>query len=276
MGLSSALLLVGFSAFSLPGAQSVSFADEDWDRVWNQAQSVLVTGSGVNELAEALQGVAPSLESEVADFLLASIRGEQPAFVVCEVLPALSPESAWAFSLALESGPALHTSLTRALETCSDADLSPVLERGFAEFMKATDARQVAVAVRLGESLHRRARAVWSAQNLAIAYTRHGDYRAAASCLIDVLAGQITEADRLMLESRLSLVQWGDRGLLGARASLGASLCKGNSDSGIILGLFSLERGQLSRAKALFRSVLGQDPAQPWARKGWGLSMVPH
>jgi hypothetical protein len=83
-------------------------------------------------------------------------------------------------------------------------------------------------------------------------------------------------SDRGMLKSRLSLIYWGEGGLLAARASLGASLCQGNSDSGIVLGLSSLERGHLDRAKSLFRSVLGHDSSQAWARKGWGLSMVPH
>ena len=132
------------------------------------------------------------------------------------------------------------------------------------------------LAVALAEALHMRADEVWSAQNLAIAYTRQGSYPLAGSTLKSALTQSMSPADRSMLLSRLSLVYWGQGGLLEARAALGAALCQGNSDSGILLGLSSLERGRYDRAKTLFRSVLGHDSSQPWARKGWGLSMVPH
>jgi Tfp pilus assembly protein PilF len=151
-----------------------------------------------------------------------------------------------------------------------------VIERGFAEFMHATDRMRADVAVKLAEALHGRAGAVWSAQNLAIAYTRQGSYQAGSSCLIKALEGDMNQSDRSMLQSRLSLVYWGAGGFMAARSVLGASLCQGNSDSGIVLGLSSLERGRFDRAKTLFRSVLGHDSSQPWARKGWGLSMLPH
>ncbi len=276
MGLNFALFCVGFSALSALPVEVVGRSDKDWDRVWEAAQAALCTEAGATVFEELLTGAEQGLDLDVAQFLLATVKGQQPSFVRCAGLPALSPESAWAYSLALEPGSALQDCLVLALKTCPEASLSPVLERGFVEFMRVTNARRSQLAVRLGESLHARGRAVWSAQNLAIAYTRNGDYKSAGECLLRALEGPISARDRGILTSRLSLVQWGEAGLLGARTTLGASLCKGNSDSGIILGLFSLERDQFGRAKALFRSVLGQDPSQPWARKGWGLSMVPH
>ena len=276
MGLTLALFCVGFSALSALPAEVVERSDNDWGLVWESAQAALAGEAGADSFEELLVGAEEGLDMDVARFLLATLNGQQPAFVSCAGLPVLSPESAWAYSLALAPGPALRDCLVLALATCPESALPPVLERGYSEFMGATSARRPQLAVQLGESLHARAGAVWSSQNLAIAYTRNGNYRPAEACLQATLLGELSERDRAVLTSRLSLVQWGEAGLLGARATLGASLCKGNSDSGIILGLFSLERGQLGRAKALFRSVLGQDPSRPWARKGWGLSMVPH
>jgi hypothetical protein len=248
---------------------------EDWEEIWALAQSAFSGQDVSDELSRRIALEAPCIDRQVALYLAAAARGESPSHVRCDVLPELSPEAAWAYATALEPSPSLNSALVGTLKTCSEVLLGPVLERGYEEFMTASNRADSSSAVLLGEALHQRAAAVWSAQNLAIAYTRHGSYPAAVSCLLGALGASLSDPDQRLLYSRLCLVRWGEGGLLAARGALGASLCQGISDSGVVLGLSSLERGRFDRAKILFRSVLGSDPSQPWARKGWGLSMAP-
>jgi len=271
LGLISFLIVCGVA-----GLLSAAPSDGDWEEVWVLAQTSYSAQSGADALELLISEKELGTEHQVASFLCASLRGEAGQFVCCDALPALSPRGSWAFSLALEPGDVLNLALVSSLQNCPDGLVEPVLARGFREFMAATDSARAEVAVNLGEALHERAGAVWSAQNLAIAYTRQGSYSEGSECLLAALEVAMSDADRRMLESRLCLIYWGEGGHLAARACLGASLCQGNSDSGIVLGLSSLERGRFDRAKTLFRSVLGHDPSQAWARKGWGLSMVPH
>lgn len=271
MGLILALLASGFS-----GLQFCSGTDGDWDEVWALAQTSYLSKGGTEELEALIDSKAPCCERRVADYLVAALKGEPAGFVDCVELSSLSVGSSWAYSMALQPGDNLNRALVSSLNECPTELVGPVIERGFAEFMRATERMSSDQAVVLAEALHGRASAVWSAQNLAIAYTRQGSYQAGSGCLIEALERDMSPADRSMLQSRLSLVYWGEGGLLAARSLLGAGLCQGNSDSGIVLGLSSLERGRFDRAKTLFRSVLGHDPSQPWARKGWGLSMVPY
>jgi tetratricopeptide (TPR) repeat protein len=247
----------------------------DWDEIWALAQSAFSGQDVFDELSHRIALEAPCLDREVALYLAAAAKGGDPIPVRCDELPELSPQAAWAYATALESSRSLNSALVETLKDCPEELVGPVLERGYKEFMAASDLADSAAAVLLGEALHKRAVAVWSAQNLAIAYTRHGAYPEAASCLIGALGARLSDPDQRLLYSRLCLVRWGEGGLLAARGALGASLCQGISDSGVVLGLSSLERGQFDRAKILFRSVLGRDPSQPWALKGWGLSMAP-
>ena len=247
----------------------------DWEEIWALAQSAFSGQDVSDELLRRIALEAPCLDRQVALYLAAVAKGEDPVPVRCDVLPELSPQAAWAYATSLESSRSLNRALVETLRSCPEDLVGPLLERGYEEFMAASELADSAAAVLLGAALHERAAAVWSAQNLAIAYTRHGAYPEAASCLLGALGARLSDPDQRLLYSRLCLVRWGEGGLLAARGALGASLYQGISDSGVVLGLSSLERGRFDRAKILFRSVLGSDPSQPWARKGWGLSMAP-
>ena len=270
MGLTSVLVLAG----ALSGDLAEPDAG-DWAQVWSLCQVARAGGGDTSGLRDSLAGLPSGVRLEVARHHLENAEGRESPDVFCEELPLLKPGGAWAFSLALSPGAALDSAVVAALGEGPPEVLAPVLERGYARFMDHSRAASGADALRLAEALHARSNAVWSGMNLAIAGTRMGAYAGASETLIGLLARGLDPVDGALLRSRLSLIHLGAGGLIRARGSLGAGLTQGSSDSGIVLGLIALERGRWGRSRALFRSSLGRDPRQPWAGRGWGLSMVP-
>lgn len=271
MGLSATLVI----ALAWGSALGVGKVDVDWARVWSALRAGRTGTLEVDEVRASMTGLPEGVRARVARHHLATLEGGAPAGVPCQSLPQLAPGGAWAFALSLEAGPALDEAIIEALAECPDEALPPLAARGYAEFMAHTEGFRGSAAVPLALALHLRSRAVWSGQNLAIAQTRAGQYDRARQVLAQLLEGACSEADRRNMENRLALVWWGESGLVGARLALGGGLVRGRRDSYTVLGLGALERAQPGRARALFRSALHRDPAGPWARRGWGLSMVP-
>ena len=270
MGLVPGLLLTA----ALCGTGRVP-AGSDWPQVWGILQQAQGGEARLETVFELLSDLPAGLRAQVARYHHALLIGEEPSWVACAILPELAPGGAWAFALAINRGPALDEALCLGLAQAPDRLLEPLLERGYREFLAHSEAARAVPALALAEALHARALAVWSAQNLAIARTRSGAYTGAASVLQEQLEGQLNLPDRALMASRLSIVQLGEGGLLNARRALGRGLLRGGSDSAIVLGLLALEGGDADRSRRLYRSVLSRDPEQPWAQRGWGLSMVP-
>ena len=250
-------------------------AASDWPQVWGTLQQAQGGEAGLDTVSELLSDLPAGLRAQVARHHHALLMGEEPTRVACTILPELAPGGAWAFALAIDRGPALDQALCLGLAQTPDSLLEPLFERGYREFLAHSEAARADPALALAESLHARALAVWSAQNLAIARTRSGAYTGAASVLQERLKGPLSNPDRALLASRLSIVHLGEGGLLSARRALGRGLLRRGSDSAIVLGLLALEGGGTDRSRRLYRSVLSRDPEQPWAQRGWGLSMVP-
>lgn len=268
------LIVTGFALAAIVAAGGPGlFAG--WEEVWRLLQGVRAGEATQAELQEALVGLPDGVRAQVVRHHQASSSDERAPLVQCDELPELEPGGAWAFAIAIGRGPALDQAILGALEETPQAFLDPIYHRGYLEFLAHSEAVEAEAALELAEALHMRRQAVWSGQNLAIARTRSGAYAGAAAVLKELLQGDVSEPDRALLDSRLTLVLLGEGGALGARRLLGASMVRGSSDSGIVLGLLSLESNSLDRSRALFRSVLSRDSGQPWAGRGWGLSMVP-
>jgi len=261
-------------------AAGVAAADQgalgsDWAEIWRALQGVHSGEVAAESLSGEWAELPPGVRSEVVRHHQAIWSGAQPLQIPCTVLPELEVGGAWAFALAISRGPALDQALLRAIEETPQGLLRPIYDRAVQETILHSAAAQAAPALQLAEALYGRSRSVWSAQNLALARTRAGAYGEAASLLEGFLLGELGAADRDLLGSIRALVLLGEGGHLRARASLGKALSRGGSDSGIVLGLLSLEIGHTGRSRALFRAALSRDPERPWAGRGWGLSMVP-
>jgi len=269
LGLKLLLVLAGALSGNLAGPDA-----GDWAQVWSLCKTAREEGGHASELKDSLSGLPVGLRLEVAKHHLNKAEGRESPAVFCEELPPLEPGGAWAFSLALGPGAALDAAVVAALDEGPSESMPPVLERGYARFIEHSNSASGVDALQLAEALHRRSNAVWSGMNLAISRTRMGAYAGATEVLAELLGTDMGLSDMATLRSRLSLVYLGSGGLIRARGSLGAGLAQGSGDSGIVLGLIALERGRWDRSRALFRSTLARDPRQPWAGRGWGLSMV--
>lgn len=165
--------------------------------------------------------------------------------------------------------------LTEALAECSDADLSAVLQESFGVFMEETRAYRLAAARRLAEGMHARSRAGWSAMSLALISTRAGDSTRAREVLEAQIQITPEGPDQYELLERLGLAIQGAGDERSALGPLGSAFARGSSNAGVVLGRIALREGRVEQARAIFRTLLTQDPPQSWALRGWGLSMLP-
>lgn len=142
---------------------------------------------------------------------------------------------------------------------------------------------------------------VWAASNLGLVQTRAGLHEAAEEVVgreIELLRaelGKLTLAigsaeessedlrawrkalrrDLVGLYDRRALARLGAGRVEAARTDLGAALAGGSRDAALVLGRLALREGQKSRARRLLGSLLHEDQGEPWARRGWGLTMLP-
>lgn len=179
--------------------------------------------------------------------------------------------------LALEPGPERSHALTELLPLVGAERLQPLLVAAFEEFMHHNRAYRLELSRPLAEAMHSRAEATWSAMSLALVSTRDGDSTRAREVLRQQLARTPEGVETYELRERLGLAILGAGEERLARAPLGSAFARGSSNAGVVLGRLALSHGRLERARALFRSLLDEEPPQSWALRGWGLSMLaPH
>lgn len=186
-----------------------------------------------------------------------------------------SPRSPLAEARELAPGEARAKVLVLALEQTAEAGLEECLALSYEEFLNQTRAFRMDLALPLAEGMHARAQADWSAMSLGLASTRAGRNARAASVLREQLAVTEEGPAQASLMERLGLAYLGAGKEALARRELGAALARGSSNAGVVLAMLSLRRGRPEAARALFRSILDEEPAQSWAHRGWGLSMLP-
>ena len=176
--------------------------------------------------------------------------------------------------LALEPGPERSRALVQLLGSVEPEGLQPVLVAAFDEFMHHNRAYRLELSIPLAEAMHGRAGATWSAMSLALVSTRYGDSARARVVLRQQLDRTPEGVEAYELRERLGLAILGAGEERLARAPLGSAFARGSANAGVVLGRLALSHGRQERARALFRSLLDEDPPQSWALRGWGLSML--
>ncbi|MAF65653.1 MAG: hypothetical protein CMJ84_08355 [Planctomycetes bacterium] len=258
-------------------------ADEDWHAVWSglSVLEALSTEEGPTRAMESLrlESLAAArtdpLRKAVLHFHLERLAGGRPAPVAPPRRLVLSPGEAWPMARALAPGEAADAALLAAVgEVCDGPALARCLVLGYERFQALSEVFRADDALRLGEALHERARAPWSAGNLGRILGRLGRAGEGRAVLSEQLAREGDPAVRLAL--------YDDRGLLAlgagewelARADLGLALVQGSPSAAVVLGQRALAHGRSLRARALFREGARAVPPRPWALRGWGLSML--
>lgn len=176
---------------------------------------------------------------------------------------------------ALPDAEARARALVDRIASAPREELPALYQVGFEEFLAAAGAHRAELAVPLAEALHARARAPWSAMSLALVLRRAGDSPRELEVLREALEAEldpITERDlRVALGHALLTAGSLEPGL----AALGSAFCRGSENAGVVLGRMALREGRPRQARAIFRTLLRNDPPPSWALRGWGLSLLP-
>lgn len=161
------------------------------------------------------------------------------------------------------------------LRSAPQGELPAVLQAAFAEFLESVRTYELEVARHLAEGMHARAGAPWSAMSLALVSTRAGDSPRAEEVLRHQLSLTPDGPDRHALLERLGLARLGAGKQASGLGPLGSAYARGSPNAGVVLGRIALREGRRGEARAVFRTLLEQEPPQSWALRGWGLSMLP-
>lgn len=169
--------------------------------------------------------------------------------------------------------------LLRELAAVPAAELQPWLVRGHERLVELARAGDPGVALPIAEALFARAPAAWSADSLSLTLSRLGEHDRARAVLGPILETTPVGPEREALLQRRALASLGAGDREAALVDLGAGLAEGSVDAAAVLGMLALREGRVQRARRLFRGILTVtppgDPRQAWARRGWGLTMLP-
>lgn len=200
-----------------------------------------------------------------------------PVVLACSNSPITQEPSAddWRAIPGMETADERVAAFVDSLARVDDGELSGVLQLAFEEFLSLTRSYRLELARTLAEAMHARAAAGWSAMSLALIATRSGD-SARAQQVLELEIARTPEGPRQYeLLERLGLALQGAGNEPAALGPLGSAFARGSSNAGVVLGRIALREGRLGQARAIFRTLLIQDPPQSWALRGWGLSMLP-
>lgn len=190
-------------------------------------------------------------------------------------LPQDSEQSTLSRAQELAPGQLRAEVLTEALDSVGESELQGCLEIAYDEFLNQVRAFRLDLALPLAEGMFRRSEAPWSAISLALASTRAGRFERSREVLVEQLRRTPDGPLRPDLLERLGLVALGSGETQEARKHLGAAFARGSANAGVVLGRMALAEGDRDEARVVFRSLLGEEPSQSWAHRGWGLSMLP-
>jgi len=165
--------------------------------------------------------------------------------------------------------------LIQAVDQATDEGLGATLRPAFDRFIERVDDFRLEQAEALIAVMHRRSQASWSAQSLATLLGRADRFDDAFAALDDQLTRTPYGPERKELIKARALLTLGAGDVTRSKRELGAALIEGSSDAGVVLGFLAISEGQLDRARTLSRALLKLDPAPAWARRSWGLSMLP-
>lgn len=264
-------------AFAAPASQG-----PHWSRAWDELEraSGMEAGAERADVLAPLRRLAGERAFELRGRLLAASieRLEQGAATLAiapEELGDFDARESWIAARVAAPGPGLDRALAQSLAGLEGAELAACYQLAYERFLALANGYETESAIGLAHAIHARARAVWSASNLASALRRAGRWDEAHAVLSAAIAAPIERRDRAALLQERALVDAGAGWKARERDDLGASLARGSSDAAQVLGRLDLAAGRFDAARAVFRSALRDEPTPPWALRGWGLSMLP-
>jgi hypothetical protein len=181
----------------------------------------------------------------------------------------------------LPAGPERERAVVAALGNLADAAAQPPLakqrlELAFQTWIEAANAFRFDAALAIGRNLHARAHATWSAISLSLSLMRAGLPEEGDQVLAAQIAQTIeTPADLAALWDQRGIAALGAGWERRARTDLGMALLNGSTDGAVVLARMDLAAGRIDAARLGFRGVLYENPQSDWARRGWGLSLLP-
>jgi hypothetical protein len=266
-------------------------APQDYESIWRELAAIEALDQKDPARAERLQAIANATHERAQEnsargaLLRATLarltRGSASLDWNVEATWPYDREESWFAAAVSSDGRQRSRAVIAALGPLETAASEPALapfrvQLAFDVWVDAADHLRYDDALAIGRNLHRRERATWSALSFSISCMRAGVPEEGDAAL----AGQI--AASFASPSDLAAL-WDQRGIaaLGAgweargRAALGHALIWGSSDASVVLARLDLAAGRSSDARTGFRAVLCENPASDWARRGFGLSLIP-
>lgn len=261
----------------------------DWPAIWREVAAISALAPADRTRPERLRTLAAQPAARDASARGALLRATLDRLagrsaVIAWDLSLTWPydrEEAWLAAELLPAGPERERAVIAALGSLSDADVQPALgarqvELAFQVWITAADAFRFDAALAIGRNLHARSRATWSAISLSLSLMRaglpeEGDQILAAQ----IAAAAQSPADLAALWDQRGIAALGAGWERRARTDLGMALLNGSTDAAVVLARLDLAAGRIDAARLGFRGVLYENPQSDWARRGWGLSLLP-
>lgn len=279
--------LLAALALAVPLSAAAQELPVDWDGAWKRVEAALALPVGAPERRaeieslRALESGAPECPERTLLEVALSLLEDRPAGLDApgpgDPWP-WDPEASWLVARLLPAGPDRGRALARALEPLAGepegahALAGARLQLAWEGWLEAAQSLRFDEALGIGRPVHRDSRASWSALSLALSLTRAGEYDEADA----VLEAQIErEASPAGLWSQRGISALGAGRERAGRGYLARALIRGSDDAGTVLARLDLAAGRSERARAGFRAALGARPVLPWARRGWGVTLLP-
>lgn len=190
-------------------------------------------------------------------------------------------EASWVAAELLPPGPTRGRAVIAALGELEAAPREAPLdgartELAYEVWVDAAENLRFDEALAIGRNLHSRSHATWSAISLGLTTMRAGLPDEGDAVLAAQIALPSTSAADLA-------ALWDHRGILAlgagyeapGRFALGRAVLHGSSDAAVVLARLDLAAGRLEAARAGFRAAWIENPGSDWARRGFGLTLLP-
>jgi tetratricopeptide (TPR) repeat protein len=187
---------------------------------------------------------------------------------------AFLPGEGWIAAQVAGPGPTRVRAMDEALSQASAENLRVRLERG--QEVSEEDARGLHLDWALDEArlIHEYAPDGRTASLLARVLGLRGEHGEAAKVLEHQVAATRESAERAGLLAELGKARIAAGADAAALRELGAALALGSQDAGYSLATRALSRGEIARARALFRALLEEEPSAAPAQRGYGLALL--
>lgn len=179
----------------------------------------------------------------------------------------------WSALAGLPPGPARGELVAEALEAAGGELPREAQQLAHDAGIRAADALEFGLALRVQGRLHARVGQLWTGYNLGVTQHRSGQTAAGDATLAALIEGA-APADRANLWSQRGIFALGQGRRDVAASHFGHAMALGSADATAILARERLAGHNLDAARDGFRASLNRNPDHPWALRGWGLTLL--